>query len=158
MKIKEILSPLMSLKDKYYYAIRLRQCLPVIREDIKEWKETGEFPTRSVDVGAPGDPSLSVNISMEDLMETYHLDTLDAFIFMDDLIKATTRKDKRSLVDLLGRLKSTGCVHNGNVTPELLEDIRKNQPGLWAAYQKLLNQEEAKAIEAETNDVLNDEF
>lgn len=157
MKIKDILNPLMSLKDKYYYAARIRKCTDLIKGDIRRWKETGEFPTRSIDVESPVHGGGRVNISMEDLIEIYHLDTLDAFIYMDDLLKATTNPDKTELVELLGRLKSTGCVHNGNVTPELLEQIRREQPGVWAAYERLLAQEEDALKEIEAQDPLNDD-
>ena len=158
MKIKDTLSPVLSLKDKYILAYRIRKCSDMIKSDIKEWKETNEFPTRIVVLESPITATGNITISMEDLTGIYGLDIIDAFIFMDDLLKATTKDDKKELTELLGRLKSTGCIHDGNVTDALLEQIKAQQPGVWAAYQKLLAEEECKTKANGADDPLNDEI
>lgn len=158
MKIKDTLSPVLSLKDKYILAYRIRKCSDMIKADIREWKETNEFPTRVVVLESPIAATGNITISMEDLVEIYGLDVIDAFIFMDDLLKATTKDDKKDLTELLGRLKSSGCIHDGNVTDALLEQIKTQQPGVWAAYQKLLNEEERKTKANGEDDPLNDDI
>ncbi len=158
MKIKDILSPVLSLKDKYILAYRIRKCSDMIKADIREWKETNEFPTRVVVLESPIASTGNMTISMEDLTGIYGLDVLDAFIFMDNLLKATTKNDKKELTELLSRLKSTGCIHDGNVTDALLEQIKVQQPGVWAAYQKLLNEEDSKTKANGDDDPLNDDI
>jgi hypothetical protein len=59
---------------------------------------------------------------------------------------------------LLGKLKSSGCIHNANITPKLLEQIKINQPGVWESYQKLLAEEKASRVQMEMEDPLNDDI
>lgn len=158
MKIKDILSSVRSLKDKYILAYRIRKCSDMIKADIRAWKETNEFPTRVVVLEFPIASTGNMTISMEDLTGIYGLDVLDAFIFMDDILMATTKNDKKELAELLGRLKSTGCIHDGNVTDALLDHIKVQQPGVWDAYQRLLNEEESKTKANDDDDPLNDDI
>jgi hypothetical protein len=158
MKIKDIINPLLSVKDKYLLAYRIRKCTDEIKSDIRVWKESGEIPDRTIVLSSPGSNSSSLLLSMQDLTKLYGLDILEAFIFMDDAIRANSKEDKKALKELLGRLKSSGCIHNGNITPKLLEQIKINQPGVWEAYQKLLAEEKASRVQVELENPLNDDI
>lgn len=145
------------MRDRLLLANRVHNCNKVIRADIRRWKESGEAPTRSITIITPsGDKSLT--LSMSDLTEIYGFDTLSAFIFMDSLFKANAKTDKCELRALLSQLKGSRCVHRMEVTPELLEQVRVNQPGVWAQYQKLVTAENARLAQLAELDVLNEEL
>ncbi len=87
------------------------------------------------------------------------MDVVSALLFMDDLIKANLKSDKADLRTLLLRIEHTGCVHDTILTPELLTDIKKNQPGVWQAYVNMQKQQEDDHLaEFGTTDSLNDEL
>lgn len=157
MIISDIINPLLSVRDQTVLALRIRRCSPMIKADIRNWKESGEFPTRTVVLEAPSGVG-KMTLSMDDLVNLYNMKPLSAFFFMDELLKASTKDDKRTLADLLGQLESRSCVHNGNITPELLDSIKENQPGLWAEYQTLLKTIEAQNTPASGDNPLNDEI
>lgn len=156
MKIKDIIDPIISLKDKYILAYRIRKCNDMIKTEIRKWKEDGELPTLTIELSTAIPGSGSLTLSMNDLTDLYNFDILNAFLFMDDVLKANEKEDKKDLVALLSQLKSSGCEHKGNITPQVLENIRLNQPGVWAVYQKLLAEEEALIESAKVDNPLND--
>ena len=158
MKIKDIINPILSVKDKYMLAARIRKANPAIRNAIRRWKEDGATPTFRYSISAPGSKGAPTSISVQELVDLYEMDTLDAFLFIDSLMKADLKEDKRELSELLGQIQSVGCVHNGNVTDELLEHIRTTQPGVWEAYQKLLKEHEDAISEAERNNILEEDI
>lgn len=159
MKIKDIVSSVQSSYQKRMLSRRIRKCSAIIKKDIRAWVESKKFPSRVITLDAPNDAMAKVTISVEELVNLFGMDVMSALLFMDDLIKANLKADKSDLKTLLLRIEHTGCGHDTILTPQMLEDIKQNQPGVWQAYVKMQEQAESDHfVEFGSTDSLNDEL
>lgn len=153
MKINDIVSSVQSSYQKRMLSRRIRKCSAVIKKDIRAWVELKKFPSRVITLGAPNNAMVKVTISVEELVTLFGMDVMSALLFMDDLIKANLKSDKSDLKNLLLRIEHTGCSHDTILTPEMLDNIKQNQPGVWQAYVRMQAQ-----AEFGTTDSLKDEL
>lgn len=159
MKIENIVSSVQSSYQKRMLSRRIKRCSTIIKKDIRAWVETKKFPSRVITLDAPNSAMAKVTISVEELVGLFGMDVMSALLFMDDLIKANLKHDKSDLKTLLLRLEHTGCEHNTILTPQMLEGIKQNQPGVWQAYVKMQEQAEGNHfVEFGSTDSLNDEL
>lgn len=159
MKIRDLVSSIQSSYQKRMLSRRIRRCSTIIKKDLCAWVKDHKFPSRVITLNSPQNDRTKVTISIEELVNLYGMDVVSALLFMDDLIKANLKSDKADLRTLLLRIEHTGCEHNTILTPELLADIKKNQPGVWQAYINIQKQQEDDHLaEFGTTDSLNDDL
>lgn len=135
MKIKDIIESVDSLKTKIYVAYRIFHCSPKIKKAIKQWKTYKDLPVIKVTIETSEDNF--VEISSYDLVNKYRFDELAALLMLDDIEKAQEKQDKEKLNDLLAFLVRGKHEVRTEISPELLEQIKKNNPEVWEEYQKL---------------------
>lgn len=159
MKIKDIVSSVQSSYQKRMLSRRIRKCSAVIKKDLCAWVKDHKFPSRVITLNSPSDDKAKLTISVDELVNLFGMDVVSALLFMDDLIKANLKSDKSDLKTLLLRIKHTGCVHDTILSPEMLDNIKATQPGVWQAYVKMQKQAENEHLaEFGTTDSLNDDL
>lgn len=159
MKIKDILSNISNVGLKAVFASRIRNSNPIIKKAIVDFHEKGSF--EPINYGILTNNSLGVvRISTTELQELYGMKPLEALLFIDAIVKADSNSDKSDLINLLQSLVA-GRHHGGPVvTPQMLENIKANNPKVWTHYQTLCEnaKEEEESAIVEMNNNLNEEI
>lgn len=146
MKVKDILNNKWSLNTKFIIARKLVACSNLMKREIVNWKRTGSIPDRKLSLQV-NDVEL-ITISILDLVSIYGMDPLTAMLFFDDLIKANINDNKTQLINLIERLQNGRHKKSLTMTPDMLENIKSNQPELWNEYERL-QKSTVENIEAE---------
>lgn len=140
MKIKDIINKNWNFKTRLLIAHRISRCTTLIKRDIAVWKRDRMVPERILSLQVDGVENM--RLSVHELIDTYGMDPLSAMLFFDDLIKANNNEDKTQMVNLVERLQSGARRKSLAMTPDMLENIKNNQPELWSEYEKLQKNEE----------------
>lgn len=151
MQIKDIINKNWNFKTRLLIARRILRCSNPIKRDIATWKRDGTVPNRSLSLEVNGVENM--RLSVHDLTDTYGMDPLSAFLFFDDLIKANLMEDKTRLVNLVQRLQNGARKKSLAMTPDMLENIKTNQPELWQEYENLQKNEEPQPGESEIEQI-----
>lgn len=154
MKIKDILVPIDSMKTKIHTAYRISHCTPQIKKAIKQWKIEDDLPV--VTIRLEESEEKFVELSAHDLVNLYGFQELPALLMLDDLIKAQERNDKGRIKELLGLLVYGKHEVRAKISPEVFEHIKKNNPEVLEAYQKICNNsaKREKELEAEFSKIV----
>ena len=147
MKIKDVLESIDSLKTRIYTAYRIFHCSENIKNAIRKWKASDDLPVVRVTVETSEDNF--VEISSYDLVNKYGFDELSALLMLGDIENAQNKQDKERLNDLLASLVRGKHEHKVRISDSLHEQIKRNNPEAWDAYQKLCRESEAKEKELE---------
>ncbi|MDE7135096.1 MAG: hypothetical protein K2N91_00535 [Muribaculaceae bacterium] len=151
MKIKDIINKNWNFKTRLLIARRISKCTTLIKRDIAAWKRDRMVPERALSLQINGVENM--RISVHELMDTYGMDPLSAMLFFDDLIKANNNEDKTQMVNLVERLQSGGRRKSLAMTPDMLENIKNNQPELWREYERLQKDEDMLSGEEEIEQI-----
>lgn len=135
MKIKDLLESIDSLKMRIYTAYRIYHCSPRIKNAIKQWKNEDYLP--NVKVSIEKSENNWVIISSYDLVNLYGFKELPALLMLDDIEKAYNNHNKELLNDLLAFLIQGNHETKAQVSPEIMEKIRRTDPQVWVEYQKI---------------------
>lgn len=155
MKIKHIIQTIQTWKEKCLVAFRIYTCTPEIKKAIKIWIEKEDLPMVEIKVSDMKQHELI--ISAHELVNLYGYKELPALLMLDDLIKANSDSNKTRLIELLSTLIAGKHKHsNGSITPELLDQIRQTQPGIWKEYEKI--SENVREIEKEYDKIIEYEI
>lgn len=137
MKITDLINKKWSFKTRCIIARRILQCSNATKQDIVSWKKTGNPPDRFLSLEIDGVEEMT--LSIHELIDTYGMDPLTAMLFFDDLVKANLKDDKTDLINLIERLQNGAHRKTLTISREMLDDIKANQPELWAEFERLKN-------------------
>lgn len=159
MKIKDIISSIESMKERVYTAYRIYRSEPLIKKAISRLYEEESLPQVTIELEDPNE-TRCLRLDTMELKELYGMKDLQALLFLDSVLKADKKEDKTDLHNLLGMLPAGQHKTRFEITDEMREHVRANNPGVWAEYLKIRSEREQrdKALEAEYNRIIESEI
>lgn len=159
MKIKDIISSIESMKERVYTAYRIYRSEPYIKNAISRLYEEESLPQVTIELEDPNETGC-LRLDTIELTELYGMKDLQALLFLDSVLKANKKEDKTDLYNLLGILTAGQHKTRFEITDEMREHVRANNPGVWAEYLKIRGEQEQrdKAMEAEYNRIIESEL
>lgn len=159
MKIKDIISSIESMKERVYTAYRIYRSESLIKKAISRLYEEESLPQVTIELEDP-DETRCLRLDTMELKELYGMKDLQALLFLDSVLKANKKDDKTDLYNLLGMLTAGQHKTQFEITDEMREHVRANNPGVWAEYQKIRGEQEQrnKAMEEEYSRIVESEL
>ena len=159
MKIKDIISPIESLKERIYTACRIYRSEPMIKKAITRLYEEESLPQVTIELEDPNETGC-LRLDSIELTELYGMTDLQALLFLDSVLKADKKEEKTELYNLLGILSAGKHKTYFEITDDILNLVRTNHPGVWAEYQKIRGERDQreKALKAEYNRIIESEL
>lgn len=159
MKIKDIISSIESMKERVYTAYRIYRSEPYIKNAISRLYEEESLPQVTIELEDPNETGC-LRLDTIELTELYGMKDLQALLFLDSVLKANKKEDKTDLYNLLGILTAGQHKTRFEITDEMREHVRANNPGVWAEYLKIRGEHEQRyqALEAEYNRIIESEL
>lgn len=159
MKIKDIISPIESLKERIYTAYRIYRSEPLIKKRIAQLHEEETLPQVTIEIETP-DEARCLRLDSIELKELYGMTDLQVLFFLDSVLKADKKEDKTDLYNLLRILTAGQHRTRFEITDEMREHVRTNNPVVWAEYQKIRGEREQrnKAMEEEYSRIIESEL
>ena len=159
MKIKDIISSVESLKERVYTAYRIYRSEPMIKKAISRLYEEESLPQVTIELEDP-DETGCLRLDSIELAELNGMTDLQTLFFLDSVLKANKKEDKTELYNLLESLSVGQHKTCFEITDDILEQVRINNPGVWAEYKKIRNEREQrnKAMEEEYNRIIESEL
>ena len=153
MKYKDIanLFPNLSKLMKNRMVLRFFHCTPEIKNEIKNYLETEEFPTYKTIISVEGN---EITLSVYSLVNNYHMTVLDAYLFIDDFLQPNAKKQEL--------LNSLIAIRVGEARPKVDVDyLHENVDPEVKKYAELLSARidpQEQSIERDAAAIENDEF
>lgn len=159
MKIIDVTSSIESMKERTYTAYRIYRSEPHIKKAISILYKEESLPQVTIELEDPNE-TRCLRLDTIELKELFGMKDLQALLFLDSVLKANKKEDKTDLSNLLRMLTAGQHKTQFEITDEMREHVRANNPGVWAEYQKIRGEQEQrnKAMEEEYSRIVESEL